>query len=143
MLLVLAYPICSQLSLSLDPGVEIRTAVQTTPLMRDSRPEDLRFEKLGRNSFRCYDILDKSKSVFCKHAGSGASAELEARGMAAFVRYTPGLTPALLKFGKQAAVLVMEWLPGHMPLSSQLLNGVVDADIGRIIGTAMGRSHVI
>jgi hypothetical protein len=141
-LFLFAGSIWSQLSLSLDPGVEILTSVRSTPKMCDSRPEDLRFEQLGRNSFRCYDVVDESKSVFCKRARSSTAAELEARGMATFVRYTPDLTPTLLKFDKQAGVLIMDWLPGHMPLSSQLLNGIMDADIGRIVGTAMGRSHV-
>lgn len=102
--------------------------------------------------FRCYSQSDPTKSVFIKHAKENtkqlsnfklSSNRLTTEYIASrtFSKYTPSVLPKLLHYDDKSKYLITEFLTDFKTLKEYMIEGVIDVDCCRFMGTVMGRSH--
>lgn len=102
--------------------------------------------------FRCYSTSDPSKNVFIKHAKENtkqlsnfklSSNRLTTEYIASrtFSKYTPSVLPKVLHYNDTSKYLITEFLTDFRTLKEYMIEGVIDVDCCRFMGTVMGRSH--
>jgi hypothetical protein len=135
----------------LGPGIQTwKVAAQTLRASKlyGTDIKDIICESVDDNlhCWRLFDQTDREKSVFLKTMPKpGVSLQTEVKALAAFSKYTPGITPRVLYIDPDpdpaTCFVLFEFLEGFEHLSHVELRGEVNADLGRVVGTVMGRSH--
>eukprot|EP01040_Poterioochromonas_malhamensis_P010304 gene10304-11206_t len=62
-------------------------------------------------------------------------------GMRSFAKYTPQLVPKVYYYDGENHILFLQYLKSFQPLQRLFLAGQVPNDVGKILGTLMGRNH--
>jgi len=124
----------------------------------DIKVEYISTEEFTNYCFRCYSLSNPSKSLFIKRAkvlDENTRAQSDANikyssihqltneyiASRTFSKYTPSVLPKLLHYNDTSKYLVMEYLTDFKNLQDYMIDGIIDVDCCRFMGTVMGRSH--
>jgi len=97
--------------------------------------------KRGTFNIKCYDEINPNKAFYTKIYSDLKLIDFEVRGYELFSKYTPKMSPQLVYKDKSSNFIITDVLDGYESIRKYIIDGNMNADVSRQIGTVMGRNH--